>query len=329
MKKENSKKWINRWLKIMDVVLIAATAMAIIVAMGVWFLPQNYLFALLRSLTPQISLATLFILVFHLFRNNQPYFIATYIALMLFIPTFLGLVFPDSMATEQNGKAKITVAQFNVLKFNTNHESVIESIKSSCADIVSLQEIDGDWAKDIQQNISSLYPYSFSYPSEYCCFGIALYSKIPLKNAQLQWLGEVPNISADIVWNGESIHVLSAHTHAPISKNKFEKRNVHIHDIANYLKGISSAKLVIGDFNSVPWDNFLSRFKEESKMHDSRHSYVSTFPSFLGKFGIPIDYIFHSSELECINFTAIPSKDSDHNGIKGIFQLKSNSVAKN
>jgi len=316
-------------LKIANVFLNVATVMAVLVALGVWLLPHYYVFALLRSLTPQISLVTLFLLVLHLFRNKQLLFLGAYAALMLFIPTFLGLVFPDSLAEGQKEKAKITVAQFNVLKFNSNHKSVIESIKESEADIVSLQEIDRSWSVDIYKNISKIYPYSFSYPSENCCFGIALYSKIPLNNAQLQWLGGVPNITADIQWQGEKIHVLSAHTHAPITPYKFEQRNIHIADMALYLQRVKYAKMVIGDFNSVPWDNFLKDFKEKSKMTDSRHSYVSTFPSFLGKFGIPIDYIFHSKELECVVFTAIPSKASDHNGIKGIFQWKNNSVAKN
>jgi endonuclease/exonuclease/phosphatase (EEP) superfamily protein YafD len=298
-------------------------------AIGVWLFPQNYLFALMRSLTPQIALGTLVLLVFHLFRNRLKLFLSTYGALMLFLPTFFGLLFPDKMAEVQKGKQRISFAQFNVLKFNDDHVSVVNSIKSCGADIVSLQEVDGGWVKDIHENISALYPYSLSFPSENCCFGIALYSKIPLNNAQVKWLGGVPNIAADIQWQGEKIHLLSAHTHAPISKYKFEQRNNHIAELSAYLNTINCAKMVIGDFNSVPWDRFLNQFKQQSNMIDSRNSYVATYPSYLGKFGIPIDYIFHSSDLECTDFTAIPSKSSDHNGIKGSFQWKSNSIAKN
>jgi endonuclease/exonuclease/phosphatase (EEP) superfamily protein YafD len=330
--KTKIKKWLQEksfFVKLLEIISFLATVAVIVMAIGVWLFPQNFIFALVRSLTPQIALGALVLLVLHLFRNRLKLFLTTYGALMLLLPTFLTLLFPDNMSKIQKGKARIVFAQFNVLKFNHEHESVIQSIKASGADIVSLQEVDGSWARDIHQNIAKQYPYSFSYPSENCCFGIALYSKIPLKNAKLKWLGGVPNITADIQWQGDKIHVLSAHTHAPINKYKFEQRNIHIAEMSAYLKTIPSAKLVIGDFNSVPWDNFLNHFKQQTQLSDSRHSYSSTFPSFLGKFGIPIDYIFHSSELECTGFTAVSSTSSDHKGIKGSFQWKSNSMAKN
>lgn len=330
------KTKIKNWLrersfikKVFEAVLILSTALVTLMAIGIWLFPTNYFFALVRSLTPQIALATLLLLIMHLFGNRLKLFLTTYGALMLLIPTFFGLLFHDKVLHVEKGKQRISFAQFNVLKFNSDHESVIESIQKCNADLVSLQEIDGGWANDIHEKISKIYPYSFSYPSENCCFGIALYSKIPLHDAQLKWLGEVPNITADILWEGEKIHVLSAHTHAPISKYKFERRNFHIAEMSEYLNSVEGAKMVIGDFNSVPWDNFLNQFKIESKMHDSRYSYVATYPSYLKKFGIPIDYIFHSEELECTGFSAIPSKASDHNGIKGSFQWKSNSMAKN
>jgi endonuclease/exonuclease/phosphatase (EEP) superfamily protein YafD len=183
-------KWLQEksfLTKLTEIISLLATALVIAMSIGIWLFPQNFIFALVRSLTPQIALGAWVLLVVHLFRYRLKLFLTAYGALMLLIPTFLSLLFPDNMAKIQKGKPRIVLAQFNVLKFNHEHESVIQSIKASEADIVSLQEAEGSWARDIHQNIAKDYPYSFSYPSENCCFDIALCSKIPLKNAQLNW----------------------------------------------------------------------------------------------------------------------------------------------
>ena len=283
---------------------------------------------MIRSLTPHFAISALVVLVLHLFRNKTLLFLSSYAALMLFIPTFLGLMYPDAIVEAKPNHQNFSFVQFNVLKHNDHHATVINKVLESGADIVSLQEIDTVWHKDIREKISATYPYSLSYPSEVCCIGLCLYSKIPLQNAHVEFFGDLPNIVADIQIDGENIHVVSSHTQAPIYAWKFEGRNQHLKDLTSYLQKIQGAKMVLGDFNSVPWDKFLTDFKEGTKLNDSRHSYAATFPSWLGKFGIPIDYIFYSKEIECIGFTAIQSQDSDHNGIKGVYQLKGNSIVK-
>jgi len=157
--KTKIKKWLQEksfLTKLTEIISFSATAAVISMAIGIWLFPQNFVFALVRSLTPQIALGALVLLVVHLFRNRLKLFLTIYGALMLLIPTFLTLLFPDNMAKIQKGKPRIVLAQFNVLKFNHEHESVIQSIKASEADIVSLQEVDGSWARDIHQNIAKI-----------------------------------------------------------------------------------------------------------------------------------------------------------------------------
>jgi endonuclease/exonuclease/phosphatase (EEP) superfamily protein YafD len=300
-----------------------------LLALGVWFLPHTYFFAILRSVSPQIAMFALVAVVYFLFRNKTSLFLSTYAGLLLLIPVFLDPVLPDALAEKKSAQQNISFAQFNVLKFNSAYDNVSEQALASGADIISFQEVDTAWDKNLREKLTKQYPYVISYPTEWCCFGVALFSKRPLKNEHIEFLGGVPNIVADVNMEGQLIHVVSVHTSSPIVKQNFVRRNQHLLELTKYLSQVKNPKIVLGDFNSVPWDVYLNEFKTDTKLLDSRHSYVATYPSWLGRFGIPIDYIFHSDDIVCTSFLPLHSTSSDHHGVKGEYRFKSSGLAQN
>jgi endonuclease/exonuclease/phosphatase (EEP) superfamily protein YafD len=313
---------VNHLLTLYSILVLA-------ISLIVTIFPQTFYSTLIRSLAPQICFVSFAVLIYQLFKNNTYLFVSNFIAFILLFTVFNEYIFTQKNTLKNIQKSTISFAQFNILKSNKNHQKVVKTILDTDANIVSIQEIDSKWAKNIHQQLVKKYPYHITKPSEICCFGIALYSKFPLQDIKIKHFGNAPNIVADVLVNGEKIHIVSAHTHAPIYKERFNLRNQHLVDIQKYLQNIHYTKIVLGDFNSVPWDNYLIQFKNKSNLIDSRQTYTATFPSFLGKFGIPIDYIFHSPNIHCLSTQVIKIKSSDHNGIKSNFQINQSSIVKN
>jgi endonuclease/exonuclease/phosphatase (EEP) superfamily protein YafD len=146
-------------------------------------------------------------------------------------------------------------------------------------------------------------------------------SKQPLFNANISFHGGLPNIEADMIFNDVVTHIITSHTSSPISRNKLKNRNEHLLDLQKHVALLDSPTLVIGDFNTVPWDKKLMAFKQKSELIDSRKSYESTFPSYFGFMGIPIDYIFHTKEISCTSFETLQIEGSDHLGIIGEYAI--------
>ena len=84
-------------------------------------------------------------------------------------------------------------------------------------------------------------------------------------------------------------------------------------------------KIVLGDFNQVPWSSRMKNFIEETKLRFSAQSdyYQATWPSFYIKpFQIKLDYIFHSRDFIPINVGVSSNLGSDHLGLVSEFVLR-------
>ena len=90
----------------------------------------------------------------------------------------------------------------------------------------------------------------------------------------------------------------------------------------NLVSQQSGEFLVLGDFNTVPWDRQLLRFKSDTRLFDSRKKLTPTYPTwnpFVAQ--IPIDYIFHSEGIGCSSLDSV-RLTSDHKAILGTYRLK-------
>ncbi|MEO1050862.1 MAG: endonuclease/exonuclease/phosphatase family protein [Bacteroidota bacterium] len=239
------------------------------------------------------------------------------LALFLFLSTHVHLS-PNSQAQNQ----RFSVAHFNVLFLNFNHEDIaINAIKSG-ADVVSFQEVTAPLVSSLKRRIGDVYPYHEVVHGENPSEGIALFSKYPLQNVNVTYWGDMPNILADVVIDDQPIHLVASHTKSPVYPSRYNMRNRHIKQITDYVKGIDKPVVAMGDYNAVPWDVHIRELQKQAGLEDSRRSLTPTFPAWIPPAQIPIDYIFYSNELECIRFDAIRSDSSDHLGIVGRYDLK-------
>lgn len=295
----------------------------LLVSIYILFIQTGWIITLLLSTAIQISIGSFLLVLTMFYLKNRRYALMALVSTILFSSHFMSYVGnqnEDELVFEVT-TPKLKIAHFNVLKYNSAKQAIITTIINSEADIVSLQETDENWTKEVEKAVKKEYPFSIYFPSDVCCIGISLLSKQPLYNANISFHGGLPNIEADLIFNDVVTHIITSHTSSPISKSNLMNRNAHLKDLSDHVTKIDSPTIVIGDFNTVPWDKNLVDFKADTQLQDSRKKYESTFPSYFGKIGIPIDYIFHSNEISCVSFKTIKIKGSDHLGIIGEYAM--------
>lgn len=151
---------------------------------------------------------------------------------------------------EAFGNKVLKIGLFNVHTRNKRVHLLLDEIYDNNPDIIILQEVNETWLNYVQ-GLKSNYPYFKEYPRE-DNFGIALYSKTPLKNAKVEFWGDylVPVITAEI----DNIEVYCVHTLPPVNKEYIKTRNEMLQKIGHIL-GSAPMKdqnvLIAGDFNTT------------------------------------------------------------------------------
>ena len=220
------------------------------------------------------------------------------------------------------GEAELSVLQFNIYASNKAYDETVDKILRISPDFVSFQELTHDWADAMEVGLKETYPYQQIVRHQDPTQGIAVFSKYPLVEvAPLDWFGTA-NITGKVLVGDEAINFLCLHTRSPMTRSRWKVRNDHIDLARNLVQQTGGEFLVLGDFNTVPWDSRLKQFKSATELVDSRRMLTPTYPTwnpFVGQ--IPIDYIFHSKGINCGSLDSV-NITSDHKAILGTYQLK-------
>jgi endonuclease/exonuclease/phosphatase (EEP) superfamily protein YafD len=281
----------------------------------------NFLINLLKSFSVQIMAALgiigLLLIIFRRWLLASQAIIAASLILFHLLP-HVGLDF-DKIKT--SGGNILKVAHFNVFIDNRSFEHTLNTVKDLDPDFISFQEVNSGWAKELVAGLKKDFPYYKVIPCDSTSYGIAYFSKHPVLNSKVIYFTEKPNLTGDISINNEKIHFISSHTKSPLSRKRYHERNEHIRNIVAYIKEKQGPVLAIGDYNAVPWHPHIIDLKNETGLKDSRKSLTPTFPSHVKLARIPIDYIFYSEDIRCLDFKAVKSTKSDHFGVVGEYRF--------
>ncbi|NVJ48461.1 MAG: endonuclease/exonuclease/phosphatase family protein [Cytophagia bacterium] len=217
------------------------------------------------------------------------------------------------------GDETLKVLQFNVLSVNDKYEETINSVIELEPDFVSFQEVSHQWAEVLVAGLSQEYPFYkvVEHPDQ--GQGIAVFSKYPLQDVEEVHVTSTANITGKILVGNEAVNFLALHTKSPTNRSKWNNRNNHLKWAEAYVNEQPGEFLVLGDFNTVPWDNRMLNFQSSTELSDSRKKLTPTYPTwnpFVAQ--IPIDYILHSKGIGCDSLDAVRIT-SDHKAIMGSF----------
>ncbi|MBK8498191.1 MAG: endonuclease/exonuclease/phosphatase family protein [Flavobacteriales bacterium] len=221
---------------------------------------------------------------------------------------------PTALAAEGDHAHGLRVAHMNVWQMNTDHAGAISAVLASDPDLISVQEVSPEWAVALARGFARTHPYRHVVPQTNC-YGIALFSRFPLLQAQTIEIAGAQFIEAEVMVSGQAIRVLAVHATSPISYAHFRRRNAQLVALADRIARSDFPTLLIGDLNTVHWDQAYQRFCARSGARPINSPYQITWPSVGPLAMIPIDHALVSGGLCSSSITSFKVAGSDHRGL--------------
>lgn len=221
----------------------------------------------------------------------------------------------------------IKVVQLNLLVTNRDYTKMLQFIAKEDPDIIGFEEVSPYWSAVLTKALSA-YPYRIVEP-EKTAFGIALFSKRPLKNGRIKYFGKAyqknrffPSIVADTVIGGESTTMIVTHPLPPMAG--FEVRNSQLADMAAHRAEYHKNLIIIGDLNVTPWSSYFQRLVEQTGLSDSQLGFgvQPSWQSPIPLISIPIDHILTSDRFIVGHRALGPDIGSDHLPVVAQLHLK-------
>ena len=223
----------------------------------------------------------------------------------------------ESVQTKsENNMRSISILTVNVLQKNTNPSALLKLIDKHTPDMVFLLEVNKRWISDVI-SLEQFYPHKLIRPLENT-YGLALYSKLELEDAEIRELIEkdIPSVYAKAkLRSGEKVELYGLHPRPPhYESGDTTERDAELIQVA---KSVSKAELpviVMGDLNDVAWSHTTRLFRRISKLLDPRvgRGNYPTFPTYVPFLRFPLDYVFHSDHLTLDSIKRLEDVGSDH-----------------
>jgi len=153
-------------------------------------------------------------------------------------------------------------------------------------------------------------------------WSINIYSKASIEKLDTFYVGDLPNLEGEILLENENmpIRFVSTYMLPPFSDLGANTFQDHLDRLVNTRRSMTAPFVVFGDFNVAGWYDEIQDFRDKTDLMDSRRGYMPAVGSLLS---YPVDHIFFSSQLKCVDFEIIQSS-TDQVGIVGTYQLDEN-----
>ncbi len=268
------------------------------------WLPE--LFSHLRVLYAVAFLVAL--LIFAAAKRWKSLAVLAVFAVINFIP-IAQLYIPAAQASG-SVKQELTVLQFNLWGGrNSHYDEVVQLVKEKSPDVIGFSEITKKWDTQLSSQLSD-YPYRVVEPHY---GGIAIYSRYPLRGAQVMSTGKIrrPRIKTTLQLPGEDITLIMAHTVIPHDKSGL--RNPELETLAAEARDATKPVILIGDLNCSPWSFYFSQLLHDGNLRDSEQGFgvQPTWTTHVFPF-VTIDHCLISDQFATLQRQPGPNIGSDH-----------------
>lgn len=207
----------------------------------------------------------------------------------------------------------------NVKASNKEAQPLIDLAQSKEPDLILAMEVN-DWWQQQLQPIADLYPYKLEKINE-VEYGMVLYSKLPLKDTQINYLNndKVPSFELIVeLENGEEVCLYTMHPVPPkyfehIPDNEHQKEQAMV-KLGRKVKAKPYPTIVAGDLNDVCWGYTDKLTETKNLLHDVRvgRGFYNSFSASNIFMRWPIDHVFVTKEFSVVALERLPSVASDH-----------------
>ena len=232
--------------------------------------------------------------------------------IIAFTPLFRKEV-KKSDADDEDNTYKLFV--YNVRMKNKRKEETVKAIFAADPDVILTNEIDQEWAEALA-DLHPNYPHRVLMPLSNT-YGMGLYSRLPLKDAHVEFKVEpdIPSIHTQVqLPSGQWFDFHGIHPKPPDLQNNTEARDAELVLTGLEIKKINRPAVVAGDLNDVAWSNTTRLFKKLSGMLDPRvgRGFYNTYSVFVPFFRYPLDHLFITPQWQLIKIKRLPACGSDH-----------------
>ncbi|TWR25865.1 endonuclease/exonuclease/phosphatase family protein [Mucilaginibacter pallidiroseus] len=211
----------------------------------------------------------------------------------------------------------ICVMIANVYEDNTNSKGCLNEVHKHKPDVLLLLETNARWDKETS-SLSSDYPHSVKVPLDNT-YGMLFYSKLPLRDAKVNYLVEddIPSINTKIkLRSGREVELFAVHPTPPVPNEnpRSTERDKELLIVADMAKASKLPVIVIGDLNDVAWSYTTELFLKMSGLLDPRRGrgFFNTFHAHYPFLRFPLDHAFISTDFKLRGIKRLNNFNSDH-----------------
>lgn len=224
----------------------------------------------------------------------------------------------------------ITVMHYNIFFGNDDFASIASHISASDADVVAVHELLPDqW--DALEPLLVGYPFRIAEPlvetDGHPGGGMALLSKMPLDRVvvgpEMSPAHRVTLVATTTV-GGHTVQIVGLHPPASRTDSaKVAVRNAQIDGVARLATESNLPMIVLTDLNITPTSPVYRQFLDDTGWRDPHRivGWQSTWPTWGGPFGLPIDHVFVSNEFALHSYRTGDGAGSDHKSIVAVVSL--------
>ncbi|MER2999361.1 endonuclease/exonuclease/phosphatase family protein [Pontibacter populi] len=232
--------------------------------------------------------------------------------------TLAGKTVESLTPAEAENSQTFSLLVANVWMKNEQVADFLEMVHNADPDIVLAMEINQWWSQQLTA-LQEMYPHRVVYPMDNT-YGIALYSKLPLRDTEVKFLNhkEVPSIHTQVKVSGNVSFVLHAMHPVPPKPSKYPdnigEKAVSLLKVGKMVQQRQLPTVVAGDFNDVAWSKTSRLFGTESKLGDIRigRGLYNSFDATSLIMRWPLDHIYVSNEFKVVIIQRLPKFGSDH-----------------
>lgn len=183
------------------------------------------------------------------------------IVLALIVAAILKLNWHTPPKVIESNKAKLKISTVNVLVTNKNKGTMIgNELAQEDPDIIFIQEYDANIGQGMEVFLNK-YTYCFiAEPNEEGLPDLAIYSKLPLLNRRIHYVGNRPVMLTDIEHDEQTITLINVHTMSPTDSERATTWHFEMESFRTAFN-MQTPAIIAGDFNSsvshAPFRNLL------------------------------------------------------------------------
>lgn len=251
------------------------------------------------------------------------------VLLAIHVPWFLSAW---TGASDSAGKpADLVVMVANVLTANRDHDSVVQQVNDSDADVVAILELGTPLHARLEKDLAATYPHRITNPQDSGNFGIGIYSRYPVSDTAKFALNieAIKSIATTVTKNAKRYRVVATHPLPPMGKRGFHNRNDHLQQLSDRIAAYRQSNptlpmVLVGDLNLTPWSPIFSDLESKTGLKRAGRGWGMT-PTWYATtedkkaffpMGLILDHALISDDLQCLSRKVGQANGSDHRSVR-------------